>query len=864
MELLRSLFKDIAIYHDIERDFGVILETGQSAWLCSDTLFDLKNTFIHTILAANRNVNVLCLDTHDDHKRDLGLYSITYGNAYVASISPLANYSHAVQALKEAFDFPGPSIVLMHQPDLNYRDELEKVAFAKNAVSNGHFNLYRYHPESGIRVDSSKPRLEIEKFLANNQALSILANLDDLKVTDPTTDKIAQKAKLAFADLKNSINRKKLVILYGSDGGNAERVAKRIHTSATKKGLFSQLFAMDSYVTEDLLSLEYCLFVVSTAGQGEFPANARQTFKFLCSNALDLKMLNYAVFAMGDRHYWPDPKDAVYFCKSGKDLDKKLRDLNATRLTDIGIGDDRDHDGYNTGFDEFIPRFWEAMGLDSQNVEQNAPSDDMIKLASNYLRGTIAEGLQDKSTGALAEYDTKLTKFHGIYQQDDRDLRDQLSLLGREKAYSFMVRVRVPGGITSTSQWIAMHKLANEYANSTIKITTRQAFQFHGILKHNLKTSIQAINKSLMGILSNIDTIAACGDVNRNVMCNPNVEQSNVHERVLQFANELSTHLTPQTGAYHEIWLDKKLVCSFAEEEPLYGRTYLPRKFKSAVAIPPYNDVDVFAHCLGYIAIVEHNKLVGFNVTVGGGMGQTHGNKATYPVLAKILGFCTVEQAVRVGEAVMLVQRDHGDRNNRKHARLKYTIEDMGLDKFKEQVESRLGFELLESRPYKFISNVDRYGWTLGTDGKWMYTLYIPNGRVKDSPEAQLMTGLYEIAQAHKGDFRLSPNQNLIIGGILGSDKGKIENLLHKYKLSHSQLSGLRLGSMACVALPTCALAMAESERYLPSLITKIEQELENEGLFNDSITIRMTGCPNGCARPSIAEIGLIGKGKIQ
>lgn len=347
-------------------------------------------------------------------------------------------------------------------------------------------------------------------------------------------------------------------------------------------------------------------------------------------------------------------------------------------------------------------------------------------------------------------------------------------------------------------------------------------------------------------------------------MCNPNPNgPTSVHRSVLKLSNDLSAHLTPSTSAYHEIWLDKKLVAGGEDNEPLYGKTYLPRKFKIAVAVPPSNDVDVLAHDLGYIAIVENGVVIGYNVTVGGGMGQTHGNKKTYPVLAKPLGFCTPEQAVLVGEKVMLVQRDYGERVNRKHARLKYTIEDKGLDWFRTEVESRLGYKLSPPKPYKFTSNGDRYGWANASDGTWSYTLFIQNGRIKDTEDYSLKTGLREIAKIHKGSFALTPNQHLVIANISTSEKSLISSLLLKYGIDNNGLSGLRLNSMACVALPTCALAMAESERYLPVLVGKIESLLEANGLRDDAITIRMTGCPNGCARPSIAEIAFIGKGNI-
>jgi len=445
-----------------------------------------------------------------------------------------------------------------------------------------------------------------------------------------------------------------------------------------------------------------------------------------------------------------------------------------------------------------------------------------------------------------------------MYQQDDRDLREERRKQGKEKAYSFMIRVRVPGGISTPDQWLAIDEISDKYSNGNIKLTTRQAFQLHGIIKKNLKPTMREINKALM------NTIAACGDVNRNVMCNPNPFQSEVHQEVQDFTQRLNDHLLPRTGAYHEIWLDDKLVAGNVtverpvkvDEEPLYGKVYLPRKFKIAVAIPPNNDVDVLAHCLGFIAITENNKLVGFNVTVGGGMGMTHNNKKTFPRLADVMGFCTVEQGVEVGEKVMLVQRDYGDRSNRRHARLKYTVEDNGIDWYRTQVEERLGYKLQPARPYKFTDNSDRYGWTKGLNNSWHYCMFVQNGRVRDSPDYPLRTAIREIAKVHKGDFRLTPNQHLIIGNVNEKDKELIQSLLIKYKISNEVHSGLRLNSMACVALPTCGLAFAESERYLPDLIDKIDLILEKSGLIHEPITVRMTGCPNGCARPYVSEIG--------
>ncbi|MDH4410688.1 MAG: NADPH-dependent assimilatory sulfite reductase hemoprotein subunit [Verrucomicrobiales bacterium] len=496
-------------------------------------------------------------------------------------------------------------------------------------------------------------------------------------------------------------------------------------------------------------------------------------------------------------------------------------------------------------------------------------ANEGIKDASNYLRGSILDGLANAATGSLDKDDQQLTKFHGIYQQDDRDIRGERRKKKLEPAYSFMIRVRVPGGVATPSQWLEMDRIALEHANGALKLTTRQAFQFHGVIKSNLKKSIYEINQSLF------DTLAACGDVNRNVMCNPNPHQSKVHTEVLQLATAISNHLSPRTGAYHEIWLDDgtgekvkvtydpPLIDEIADpEEPIYGKHYLPRKFKTVVAVPPSNDVDIFAHDLGYIAILEgDDKVVGYNVTVGGGMGMTHGNEETFPRLADLLGFCTPDEAVKVGEAVVRVQRDHGNRDVRANARLKYTIETMGIDAFREEVEKLCQFKLGSPREFHFEDNGDRYGWIKDHRGHWHFTLYVENGRVYDTKEYPLLTGLRAIAKIHTGDFRLTANQNLIIADITPQQKSEITELLEEYGMIDAhERSAMRLHSMACVALPTCGLALAESQRYLPDLITGIEEVLEEAGLRHDAITIRMTGCPNGCARPYISEIGFVGK----
>ena len=481
---------------------------------------------------------------------------------------------------------------------------------------------------------------------------------------------------------------------------------------------------------------------------------------------------------------------------------------------------------------------------------------ERIKDASNYLRGTLVKSLQDPLTGALAEDDTQLSKYHGIYQQDDRDLRDERRKQKLEPHYQFLVRIRVPGGVCTPTQWLEVDRIANTWCNPAIRLTTRQAYQLHGIVKRDLKKTIAEINGALL------DTIAACGDVNRNVMCNPNPYQSRLHAEVYEYARRINEHLTPRTTAYHEIWLDEELLSSSRQdEEPIYGKHYLPRKFKIAVAIPPSNDVDIFANDLGFIAIAEDDHLAGFNVTVGGGLSMTHGEENTYPRLADVLGFCPKNKTLQVAEEIVKIQRDFGDRTNRKHARFKYTIDDRGIDWLRFELNQRLGWNIEAPRPFTFEHSGDRYGWVEGIDDTWHHTLFIQNGRILDTEDTPMMTGLREIAKVHDGDFRLTANQNLIIGRVSSKEKPVIDALLKKYRLADShQQTELRLNAMACVAFPTCGLAMAESERYLPSLIDKLDVVIKEAGLENDPILIRMTGCPNGCARSSLGEIGFIGK----
>ncbi len=478
---------------------------------------------------------------------------------------------------------------------------------------------------------------------------------------------------------------------------------------------------------------------------------------------------------------------------------------------------------------------------------------ERLKYESNYLRGTLLESLADPVTGAIAESDTQLSKFHGIYQQHDRDLEKERKSQKLEPAFSFLIRVRLPGGIATREQWLQMDRLADQYANGTMKLTTRQTFQLHGVIKKNLKKTIQGVNDVLL------TTIAACGDVNRNVMSYANPFESDIHAQAYQLAKEISDHLIPGTTAYHEIWLDKKLLAGGEKDsEPIYGDRYLPRKFKIGVAVPPSNDIDVFSQDLGFIVIQEDGVLTGYNVTVGGGLGSTFGIPETYPRIGDVIGFCTPVQVIDVAEKVVSLQRDYGNRQDRKVARLKYTIDRLGLEWFKAELHKRLGYELQAARPFHFTRNGDRYGWVKGTDGKWSLNLFIEGGRVKDTDHLKLKTALREVARNVEARFILTGNQNLIIADT--DEKDQVNAILGRYGVWPVQLSGLRQNSIACVALNTCGLAFAEAERYLPTLITKVESILKEYHLFDEEIVIRMTGCPNGCGRPYLAEIALIGK----
>lgn len=482
-----------------------------------------------------------------------------------------------------------------------------------------------------------------------------------------------------------------------------------------------------------------------------------------------------------------------------------------------------------------------------------------IKIASDGLRGSINDSLKDEITGAIREDDKAVIKFHGMYEQDDRDRREERAEKKLDRLYTFMIRLRLPGGFISPEKWIAAHHIAGENSTGVIKITTRQTIQLHGLLKSNIRPTIQAFNEA------SLDSIATCGDINRNITCASHPKQSPVHAEIFAFADKISELLMPKTKAYYEIWLDEeKIVDKKEEEDPLYKDHYLPRKFKIGIAIPPNNDVDVFTNDLGLIAIIEDGVLKGFNIAVGGGMSTTHGNAATYARLGTVIGFVgTEDKILKTVYEVVTVQRDFGNRSDRKLARLKYTVDNMGVENFKSELEKRLGFELEPAKPFSFEQRSDYYGWQQGENGLWYYTIFIENGRILDDENLALKTALLEVAKTGKTNFLFTANQNMIISDVSDADKAAIHELLERFKIiAHTEASSsLRRNAIACVALPTCPLALAEAQRYMPSLISKIEPLLSSHGLAEEQIIMRMTGCPNGCARPYAAEIAFVGTG---
>jgi sulfite reductase (NADPH) hemoprotein beta-component len=858
---------------------------GSDAWA-----YDLGNSGVHHVIASGENVNMLIIDSTpyseraaadaERRKKDIGLYAMNYGNVYVASVAVYSSYTQVLQAMIEADQFNGPSVVVAYLPYFKENDSpLTVLQETKKAVDLGYWPLYRWNPQNEDReepnfsLDSERIKNELKDFLARDNHLTQLMKRNPEFSSNLSEDYGSEvralqkrKAKDAYNQMLEGILGAPLTILFASDNGNAETLSKRLGNRGKARGLKTLVMAMEDYPIEDLPNEENIVVLTSTAGQGEFPQNGRAFWDAIKDNTeLDLASVNFSVFALGDSHYWPRKEDKHYYNKPGKDLDRVMANLGGKRLADIGLGDDQDPDGFQTGYQNWEPLIWQALGVDKvEGLPEEPPpiTNEDIKLASNYLRGTIQEGLDDPTTGAISASDQQLTKFHGTYMQDDRDLRDERKAQGLEPAYSFMIRCRLPGGVATPQQWIQMDDVSNSFGNETMKLTTRQTFQFHGVVKGKLKSAMRGINKALM------TTIAACGDVNRNVMCSSLPTASKYHRQVYACSTKISDHLLPSTTAYHEIWLkdenDEKIQVAgdaVQDFEPLYGPTYLPRKFKITIAIPPHNDTDVYAHDIGLIAIRgKDGNLVGFNLLAGGGMGVTHNNKKTYPRTGSTLGFVSVDQVHIACEKVMLVQRDHGDRKNRKHARLKYTIDDMGVDVFRGKVEELWGQKFEKAQPFKFQSNIDTFGWQKDEHGLNHFTFFIENGRIEDTAEFPMKTGLREIAKVMKGEFRLTGNQHLIASNITDEQLPQIKEMMAKFKLDNVQFSGLRLSSSACVAFPTCGLAMAESERYLPELITKLEGVIEDNGMRQDSIVMRMTGCPNGCARPWLAEVAFVGK----
>ncbi|WP_182056344.1 assimilatory sulfite reductase (NADPH) hemoprotein subunit [Pantoea sp. ME81] len=486
-------------------------------------------------------------------------------------------------------------------------------------------------------------------------------------------------------------------------------------------------------------------------------------------------------------------------------------------------------------------------------VEGKLTDAERLKKQSNYLRGTILEDLDDGLTGGFSGDNFLLIRFHGMYQQDDRDIRAERAAQKLEPRHAMMLRCRLPGGIITPTQWLAIDKFATDKTiYGSIRLTNRQTFQFHGILKKNVKPTHQMLHEV------GLDALATANDVNRNVLCTSNPVESELHQEAYEWAKKLSEHLLPQTRAYAEIWWDKEKVAT-TDKEPILGETYLPRKFKTTVVVPPHNDVDLHANDLNFIAIAENGKLIGFNLLVGGGLSIDHGNKATYARTASEFGFLPVEKILDVAAAVVTTQRDWGNRTDRKNAKTKYTLERVGVETFKAEVEKRAGLTFEPIRPYAFTTRGDRVGWVKGIDKKWHLTLFIENGRLLDYPGRPLKRGIAEIAKIHQGDFRLTANQNLIVAGVPEKQKAQIEAIAREHGLMEA-VTPQRENSMACVAFPTCPLAMAEAERFLPSFVTKVEEIMHKHGVGEEHIVLRVTGCPNGCGRALLAELGLVGK----
>ena len=481
--------------------------------------------------------------------------------------------------------------------------------------------------------------------------------------------------------------------------------------------------------------------------------------------------------------------------------------------------------------------------------------NEEIKAAIPTLAGTIAATFNNPANDHFSEDDNQFLKFHGSYQQDDRDLRKT------GKKYIMMIRGRIPGGVMTAKQYGVFDQLATDYGNNTLRITTRQSIQFHGVVMAGLQPLVKKINESLLS------TLAACGDVNRNVLAPATPAYTKAREEVYADAHKVALALAPQTKAYHSIWIDGVQIDNDAAEnknfvDPLYGKTYLPRKFKIAFVIPPVNDLDVYTNCLGFIAVVENDKLIGYNLAVGGGMGRSHGNEATYARMADVIGFFTPDKIVEVAKAVLTIHRDFGDRTDRKHARLKYVVAERGVPFIQAEVNQRAGITLAPNKPYSFTTTSDLLDWRKAVDGSWFLGLFVSMGRVKDVDGCKMKTGLRQVADKFPNvEFRLTANQNLILANVSDTDKAGITAILAAHGVkTENQTSVLHAASMACPSLPTCGLGLAESERALPGMVARLEKLLAEVGLPGEEIIIRSTGCPNGCARPYMAEIAFVGK----
>jgi len=839
-------------------------EDSPKCWAVVDAA-TVEPRAVQAALCAGGRLGIVAVAERGPVSQMQVLRAMEYSDVYVAATQ--LSGATAKKALGEAASFvSGPSVVLLAAPAALEGD--------------GKWTTFTYDPRreakgaSAFVAEGTPVRTEIQAFLDRENLLTLVAKKS---LPADAAEGAAEVGGLgqALADASKTVT-----VLYTSDTGHAEECAKAVARQCRGGGFASssvRCATLDSYDVGALASEPLVVFCIATAGKGEFPGNGRNFWEKLNARAGELEgsltNTKYCAFGLGDSHYWGKgtEESRINFAKPCRELDSLMEKLGAQRLIPTGFGDDQDVDQYHTGFGEWKSQLYSRLGVDKADAaggEDDGPvkSDEVIKIETNQLRGTLKAALDDTTTGQVPFHDTKVIKFHGSYQQDDRDLREERQKLGIENAFSFMIRVRLPAGYCTAEQWLAMDDTCERYANGTLKITTRQTWQFHGVIKRDVKPLMRAINRACM------DTLAACGDVCRNVLCttNPSVCSRKTMQEIVGYTYAIHDHCLPRTGAYHEIFLmhgeemaEKTQILGSTplEEEPLYGKTYLPRKFKVAVAIPPCNDVDVFAHCCGFIAIIQDDKLLGFNVTVGGGLGFTHNNQKTHPRLADVIGFCAPKDAKYVCEAVMTVQRDFGDRTNRKHARIKYCVEDYGPDFFREQVEERLGKKLEPARPYKFDTRSDLYGWVKTDDGMWHCGCLVPIGRVK----ASCRTGLAKIAELLKGGggFRMTCNQQVLITDIPESKKSAVQVLLDEYKVAHTPettVSGMRRNMVACVALPTCPLAFAEAERYLPTLVGRLEDVLEKCGLMDEDIVIRMTGCPNSCGRPSMAEIGFIGK----